>query len=179
MARSADTPFPPRLSIARLGEVWDVGVNKRQFIEVAVGHLLRGGRRSLCWVVGRGLMPLPDYLRQFDEQLGRHNFAEYLYRQIAEEVMRGPADIPDLAATFDVPLPSFLDAWKRGTLPSMLRRPRGRRSRRDEIIAEYGRLTPAERAASHEAVAALIRERLGGGAGLSDTAIYRALGWRK
>ena len=42
MARSADTPFPPRLSIARLGEVWDVGVNKRQFIEVAVGAACAG-----------------------------------------------------------------------------------------------------------------------------------------
>jgi len=171
-------PVPPGLSIARLAEIWDRGVSKERFVEFAVDHLLSQGRERSYIVFNAGAMSLRGYLEDLDDRVhGRRDALEWGYRQIAEEILLGPADVAALETALGIPLPRRLAAWASAAV--VLQRKRGRRSRHDEIVAEHSRFTPGERVSKHEYQAALIRERLGGGAGLSSTAIFRALGWRK
>jgi hypothetical protein len=164
MAKSSGTPFPPRLSIARMAEVWDIGVNPPVFVDRVIRHYLntwrRDGRYRVVWVIGEGSMPQMAYMERLTPALGDLDFDKIVSKRFAEEILLGPDDIPELAALFDVPLPSFLAAWQAGKAPQAPRPSPGRPTERDRIRKAYGQLTPEQRTLRGAALRWAIRHAL-------------------
>jgi hypothetical protein len=199
MAASFDTIPPPLLSITRIAQRLDIGLDGPQHVaDLIVDYLLDGDRSRPLWIYrgrryepGRpwALMRFEDYL----DQLARRPVAQGR-QMIADNVMLKPCELVEIARAHGLPRSAWLEMWvdavrlperrrENNGLPFLVELPGRHRGRPPRVTAEEIRKIHAGISADlrgksrQAAINDVLKER--GFSTVSEDTISRALASRK